>query len=147
MGTVTGNTGLDGYLTYAVKDVTTLVPCYETCCVLVVGGDGSVHDEVFDYTCTCYITEQSLSVFFGIGIQCNGIAVTVECSGITRLVHTDHRLVSRTHNVGSQNGVRRIVATCNDFCEFPEVFGRANLIDAVNLIKRPNRGAHQAQKS
>ena len=119
MGSVTGNTGLDSYFTNAVQNATSLVPCYETCCVLVVGSDGSVYDEVFDFTCPGYIAEQSLSVRFGIGIQRNGMSGTVECSGITRFIHTDHRLVGSTHNVGGQNGIHRIVASCNDSCEFP----------------------------
>ena len=119
MGSITGNTGLDGHLTNAVQNVTTLVPCHETGCVLVVSGDSTIHNQVLDYTGSGYIAEQGLSISFSIGIQRDGVAGTVECSGITRFIHTDHRLVGSTHNVGGQNGIHRIVASCNDFCEFP----------------------------
>ena len=126
----------------------------DTCGILLIGVDGTVHNQVLDGGLQVGHTDDGsilhILVFTGHLVYEEGHGDTVKLAvertfvGVFRRTHhVDELGVGRIVDIGRQNGINRCLTAIHQFGKGSQVIGRANLIDAVLLVQRPSIAAHQ----
>ena len=139
---------------YGQINVTTLdytgTPYCDTCCMLLIGGDVTLHLQVFDDCMWANITEECCTFRLIVkGVYGDGVALTVEDALEVLTITTNHCSIESFVDVGRQDGFRIRIRTIHEFGKGLQVFCRSNLIDASHFGKCPcscgNRKHHCGQ--
>ena len=129
---------LDGEVNVTTADYST-APDSDTCGMLLVGCDCTLHLQVLDERTSAQVAENGSTLRLVVkGVDGNGVSLTVENALVVQALTTDHCAIEASVDVGRQDRIETRITSIHEFGKGLQVFCRSNLIDTSHFGKCPH---------